>query len=70
MTDDREQKVRERAYSLWEQNGGEHGRHEEHWQRAEAELDDEGDAGAPSREEPAEGGEGTPAPGPGSPEQR
>lgn len=69
MTDDREQKIRERAYSLWEQNGGEHGRHEEHWHRAEADLDEDG-ASAPTQEEPAEGGDGTPAPEPGSPDER
>ena len=68
MTDDREQKVRERAYSLWEQEGGEHGRHEEHWQRAEAELGDEDSPIETPQDEPAEGGEGTPAPEPGSPQ--
>lgn len=30
--------LRERAYQLWEEEGGPHGRHEEHWRRAEAEL--------------------------------
>lgn len=35
-------KIRERAYSIWESEGRQDGRHDEHWQRAEAELN--GDA--------------------------
>jgi hypothetical protein len=30
--------VAERAYSLWEEEGRPHGRHETHWERAEQEL--------------------------------
>ena len=30
----REQRIRERAYHLWEQDGRPHGRHEEYWERA------------------------------------
>ena len=30
--------VRARAYQLWEESGGEHGKHEEHWRQAEAEC--------------------------------
>ena len=30
--------VRERAYDLWERDGRLHGRHTEHWARAEGEL--------------------------------
>lgn len=51
---DRDQQVRERAYALWEQGGGEHGRHEEHWTQAEQEVDS-----APTQVEPAEGGDGS-----------
>ena len=36
---DRDDRVSRRAYELWEQEGGEHGRHEDHWHRAAAELD-------------------------------
>jgi hypothetical protein len=39
MTNDREQRIRDRAYALWEQEGGGHGRHEEHWARATGEID-------------------------------
>ena len=30
--------VRARAYQLWEESGGGHGNHDEHWRRAEAEC--------------------------------
>jgi hypothetical protein len=39
MSDDRHAKVSRRAYELWEQGGGEHGRHDEHWHQANQELD-------------------------------
>ena len=32
--EDRQQRIRERAYHLWEADGGPHGRHEEYWERA------------------------------------
>jgi hypothetical protein len=35
---DREQRIREHAYSLWEAEGGIHGRHEDHWHQAEREI--------------------------------
>ena len=38
MSDDRHDRVSRRAYELWEQEGGEHGRHEDHWHRAHAEF--------------------------------
>lgn len=38
MSDDRHDRVSRRAYELWEQEGGEHGRHEDHWHRANAEF--------------------------------
>lgn len=38
MNDDREHKVRERAYALWEDEGRPAGRHAEHWQRASSEI--------------------------------
>jgi hypothetical protein len=34
MTGDHEQKIRERAYFLWEQEDSERGRHEDRWRRA------------------------------------
>jgi len=38
MTNDMEQKIRERAYQIWEQEGRIHGRHEDHWHLAKLEL--------------------------------
>lgn len=70
MSDDREQQVRERAYALWEADGGEHGRHEEHWSRAEHEIGPGGDedgVNAPTQPEPAEGGDDAGERLPGSP---
>ncbi|WP_455274219.1 DUF2934 domain-containing protein [Rhizobium herbae] len=36
---DREQLIKERAYSLWETEGNPDGRHEDHWVQAEQEID-------------------------------
>jgi hypothetical protein len=33
-----EQRIRHRAYQLWEQEGRPHGREHEHWQRARSEV--------------------------------
>lgn len=35
---DRDARIRARAYALWEKDGGSHGSHERHWQDAEREL--------------------------------
>ncbi len=32
---DRQQRIRERAYHLWEADGSPHGRHDEYWERAQ-----------------------------------
>lgn len=40
MTDDRHDRVSRRAYELWQEEGGEHGRHEDHWHRASRELEE------------------------------
>ena len=45
MDNEREQKIRERAHALWEQEGSPEGRHVEHWATAEREFDED-DAGA------------------------
>lgn len=47
MSDDRHHRVSRRAYELWEQEGGEHGRHEDHWHRANAEVDESVAVAAP-----------------------
>jgi hypothetical protein len=38
--DNRERQIRERAFSMWEAEGGIHGRHEDHWYEAEREVDE------------------------------
>ncbi|HEY7384966.1 MAG TPA: DUF2934 domain-containing protein [Beijerinckiaceae bacterium] len=38
MQDVRQEKVRERAYQIWEREGRQDGRAEEHWSQAEQEL--------------------------------
>ena len=35
---DREEKIRERAYGIWEEEGYPHGRAEDHWHRAAREV--------------------------------
>jgi hypothetical protein len=40
MSDDREQRIRNRAYALWERAGGTHGKHDDHWAQATREIDD------------------------------
>ena len=38
MNQNREEEVRSRAYTLWEQSGKPHGEHESHWRQALMEL--------------------------------
>ncbi|CDX31339.1 conserved hypothetical protein [Mesorhizobium sp. ORS 3359] len=39
MTDDRHERIRQRAHEIWEQAGRPEGAHEEHWSQATAEID-------------------------------
>jgi hypothetical protein len=39
MSDEREASIRRRAYELWEQGGGDHGRDQDHWHQASGEID-------------------------------
>ena len=41
MGDDRHQRIRQRAYEIWEREGGGHGGPEKHWHQAEAEIERE-----------------------------
>jgi DUF2934 family protein len=41
MQSDRYERISERAYQIWVAEGRGHGRHEEHWQRAEREIAEE-----------------------------
>ena len=51
MRSDREERIRQRAYALWQSEGHRHGRHEDHWHRAEREIaaEEAGPGGAPRR---------------------
>jgi hypothetical protein len=40
----REEKIRVRAYELWEKNGSPEGRADEYWEQAKAQIDEEGTA--------------------------
>ncbi|MBZ9722024.1 DUF2934 domain-containing protein [Mesorhizobium sp. AD1-1] len=42
MSDDRDDRIRERAYQIWEREGRMQGDPERHWHQAEAEIDREG----------------------------
>jgi hypothetical protein len=49
MSDDREareQRIRERAYALWEAEGRQEGVHEDHWHRARQEIEGTGASGS------------------------
>ncbi len=39
MTDDRQDRIRRRAHEIWEQAGRPEGAHQEHWEKATAEVD-------------------------------
>ena len=39
MTDDREDRIRKRAYELWQQEGSPEGKPDDHWLQAEREID-------------------------------
>lgn len=40
MSNSRDEWISNRAYALWEQNGRQHGQHEEHWQQANSEWEE------------------------------
>ena len=49
MTDDRHERIRQRAHEIWEQAGRPEGAHMEHWDQAVAEIDA---AGKPKAKSP------------------
>ncbi|RWB66659.1 MAG: DUF2934 domain-containing protein [Mesorhizobium sp.] len=49
MTDDRHERIRQRAHEIWEQAGRPEGAHKEHWEQATAEIDA---AGKPKAKSP------------------
>jgi hypothetical protein len=46
MSSDKEDRIRTRAYQIWDRQGRTDGQHEEHWAQASRELDSE-DGGSP-----------------------
>ena len=48
MPNERQNKIRERAYQIWEREGRQHGRAEDHWSQAERELAEGQDAAPPA----------------------
>jgi hypothetical protein len=45
MRSDRNRRVEQRAHEIWEAEGRPHGKHDEHWHRAEREIAPEGRGG-------------------------
>ncbi|MGX9119625.1 DUF2934 domain-containing protein [Mesorhizobium sp. BHbsci] len=41
VTDDRQERIRQRAHAIWEQAGRPDGAHQQHWAQATAEIDAE-----------------------------
>jgi hypothetical protein len=41
MNSERQKRIEQRAYALWEAEGQPHGRHEEHWSRAAQQIEAE-----------------------------
>ena len=54
MSDERAERIRRRAYQIWEREGRHHGSDEQHWKQATSEIDAEDSvgAGSPLLEEP------------------
>ena len=48
MRSDREERIKERAYAIWLAEGRVHGKHQDHWHRAEREIAAEEIAGEPA----------------------
>ncbi|TSE05078.1 DUF2934 domain-containing protein [Mesorhizobium intechi] len=46
MADDRQERIRNRAHQIWQEEGQPAGHHERHWHQAAADIDRE-DAGKP-----------------------
>lgn len=59
MDDNREDRIRARAFALWEAEGCPEGRHAEHWHQAERDIDEAGSSG--DVDEPAPGADAVPS---------
>jgi hypothetical protein len=52
MNSEKQRRVEERAYALWEADGQLHGKHDEHWHRAAREVEAEETANAAVKRSP------------------
>jgi len=53
MTDDRQERIRNRAHQIWLQEGQPAGQHDRHWHQAAADVDQEDAAGKSAAKKPA-----------------
>ncbi len=53
MSTDREEKIRQRAYELWERDGAQHGRDQDYWHEAVEQIDAEESAAKTPKSAPA-----------------
>lgn len=60
MTTDREDRIRQRAHQLWEEDGRPEGKHAHHWEQARTEIGDDDTPPTPRlQEDPPEGDRAT-----------
>ena len=52
MTDDRQERIRNRAHQIWLQEGQPAGHHERHWHQAAADVDQQDAAGKSAAKKP------------------
>jgi Protein of unknown function (DUF2934) len=52
MNSDKQRRIEQRAYALWEAEGHPHGRHENHWHRAADQIEAEEAAGTAAKRSP------------------
>ncbi len=60
MSNSRDEWINNRAYALWEQNGREHGRDQEHWQQASVEWEELERSALPGHVQESQRDEGIP----------
>ncbi|TPM39666.1 DUF2934 domain-containing protein [Mesorhizobium sp. B2-3-4] len=55
MTDDRQERIRNRAHQIWQEEGQPAGHHERHWHQAAADIDREDAGKKPAKKASAAG---------------
>ncbi|MCZ0960921.1 DUF2934 domain-containing protein [Paracoccus benzoatiresistens] len=55
MATDREERIRQRAHQLWEEQGRPEGKHAEHWQQASSEVGEDDTPAHQLQQDPPEG---------------